>query len=469
MSNRSHVLRRFAAGIGIMALAAAGAFAAAPAANASNPTASTSDIQGTTGTLTIHKHAGDPGAAGDGTPITDAAAIAALGQGLSGVQFSVQRVSYSGTPIDLTTAAGWDQIQSATPQNVASAPFSLAAGTAAATDTTGQAVVSNLPYGLYLVTETSPGANAIVSPVQPFLVSVPYPNQGTWLYDVHVYPKNKLNTTTPTKTVAAPAAPGLGSTIVWTVNAPIPALAAGDTYRSFSITDTLDPRLTYVGVVVQVDGTTLTANTDYTVAGNTTITFTTAGLAKLAGATAVTAAITTTVTSLGADGVIPNTAVVNTNGSDRTTNTPQTNWGPLKIVKQDATTSDTLEGAVFEVYDAKNGTKVAGPVTTDVDGQIFIDGLWAGNDATKSTDYWLKETQAPAGYVLPADPWTPVTVVAAGETSPTTVTIANTQQIGPALPLTGGAGSLLFTVIGGALALAGVGAIIGRRVLARRR
>jgi fimbrial isopeptide formation D2 family protein/LPXTG-motif cell wall-anchored protein len=467
MTSRSLGLRKLAAGLGVAALAALGALAVSPAANAAD-TLSPSNITGTTGSITIHKHAGDPGAAGDGTQITDPAKIAALGQGLEGVQFSVQRVSANGTPIDLTTAAGWDQAKTATPANVSSAPFSLAAGTTATTDASGQAVVSDLPYGLYLVTETSSGPNPIVSPVQPFLVSVPYPNQGTWLYNVHVYPKNKLNTTEPTKTVADPKAPVLGSQIVWTVNAPIPALAAGDTYRSFSITDNLDPRLTYVGAVVKIDGTTLAEGTDYTVSGNTVITFTATGLGKLAGKTAVTADITTTVASLGADGQILNTAVVNTNGSDRTTNTPQTNWGPLKVVKQDGNTKNTLQGAIFEVYDAKNGTKVAGPVTTDANGQILIDGLWVGNNDVKSKDYWLKETQAPAGYVLPADPWTQVTVTANGQADPTSITISNTQQFGPNLPLTGGAGSTLFAVIGGLLVVAGVSAILVRRVRARR-
>ncbi|VXB47711.1 Fimbrial subunit type 1 [Microbacterium sp. 8M] len=467
MTSRSLGLRKLAAGLGVAALAALGALAVSPAANAAD-TLSPSNITGTTGSITIHKHAGDPGAAGDGTQITDPAKIAALGQGLEGVQFSVQRVSANGTPIDLTTAAGWDQAKTATPANVSSAPFSLGTGTTATTDASGQAVVSDLPYGLYLVTETSSGPNPIVSPVQPFLVSVPYPNQGTWLYNVHVYPKNKLNTTEPTKTVADPKAPVLGSQIVWTVDAPIPALAAGDTYRSFSITDNLDSRLTYVGAVVKIDGTTLAEGTDYTVSGNTVITFTATGLGKLAGKTAVTADITTTVTSLGADGQILNTAVVNTNGSDRTTNTPQTNWGPLKVVKQDGNTKNTLQGAIFEVYDAKNGTKVAGPVTTDANGQILIDGLWVGNNDVKSKDYWLKETQAPAGYVLPADPWTQVTVTANGQADPTSITISNTQQFGPNLPLTGGAGSTLFAVIGGLLVVAGVSAILVRRVRARR-
>ena len=149
MTSRSLGLRKLAAGLGVAALAALGALAVSPAANAAD-TLSPSNITGTTGTLTIHKHAGDPGAAGDGTQITDPAKIAALGQGLQGVQFSVQRVSANGTPIDLTTAAGWDQAKSATPANVSSAPFSLGTGTTATTDASGQAVVSNLPYGLYL-------------------------------------------------------------------------------------------------------------------------------------------------------------------------------------------------------------------------------------------------------------------------------------------------------------------------------
>lgn len=467
MINGSQRLRRSAASLGIAALIAIASLGAGSAALA-DVTPSPSNIQGSTGTLVIHKHAGDPGAPGDGTQITDPAKITTLGQALSGVQFTVQRVSYAGTPIDLTSSSGWDQSQNATPASVVAAPYSVGAGVTASTDSGGQAAIPDLPFGLYLVTETSPGVNPIVSPVQPFLVSVPYPDEGTWLYTVHVYPKNKLNDTTPTKSVAAPDAPVLGSRIVWTVNAPIPPLSAGDTYRSFSVTDTLDPRLSYVGVVVKLDGATLTPAADYIVSGATTITFTSAGLAKLAGKTAVSAELTTTVSSLGADGIIPNTAVVTTNGSARTTNTPQTKWGPLAVVKRDAATQNTLAGAVFEIYDAKNGTKVAGPFTTDSGGRFDIDGLWVGNDAAASKDYWVKETRAPAGYVLPADPWTKATVVAQGTASPATLSISNTQQIGPNLPLTGGAGSILFVVLGSALALAGVGAIVVRRVLASR-
>lgn len=55
---------------------------------------------------------------------------------------------------------------------------------------------TDLPLGLYLVVETQSPAS-VTTRCKPFLVSVPMPRIGTtkpgeeWLYDVHVYPKNK--------------------------------------------------------------------------------------------------------------------------------------------------------------------------------------------------------------------------------------------------------------------------------------
>ena len=56
----------------------------------------------------------------------------------------------------------------------------------------------NLPLGLYLVMETK-SPDQVTTPCKPFLVSVPMTRVGTtntlsdWLYDVHVYPKNKTS------------------------------------------------------------------------------------------------------------------------------------------------------------------------------------------------------------------------------------------------------------------------------------
>lgn len=57
---------------------------------------------------------------------------------------------------------------------------------------------SKLPLGLYLVMETN-SPDQVTTPCEPFLVSVPMTRVGAtnplsdWLYDVHVYPKNKTS------------------------------------------------------------------------------------------------------------------------------------------------------------------------------------------------------------------------------------------------------------------------------------
>lgn len=75
------------------------------------------------------------------------------------------------------------------------------------TDQNGEAVFDkvtvngqeeNLPLGMYLVIETD-SPDQVTTPCEPFLVSVPMTRvatdnkQADWLYDVHVYPKNKTN------------------------------------------------------------------------------------------------------------------------------------------------------------------------------------------------------------------------------------------------------------------------------------
>ncbi|WP_336661267.1 SpaH/EbpB family LPXTG-anchored major pilin [Leucobacter sp. USHLN154] len=473
-------LRRALAAVGAFALALLGTVAVASAAQATDPP-DISNIVGTSGSLTIHKHAGDPGTAGDGGVITSPDSVDALGEGLDGVQFSLQRVTFAGKPIDLTTADGWDQAQDATPANAGTAPYGLVAASTPSVTTAGGglAVADDLPYGLYLVTETDAGPNPIVSPVQPFLVSVPYPEaaDSSWLYDVHVYPKNKLNATEPTKTVAAPEGLVLGSTVKWTVTAPIPELGVGDTYRKFIVTDQLDPRLTLSGVAVSLDGEALALGTDYTLqpaslpatnGPNAVVTLTPAGLEQLAGKTAVTVELSTQVASLGSGetgGKVQNKAVVNVNDSVRETDRPQTNWGPLQIVKTAAQEPNrTLSRAEFTLHETKGGPEVSGVglLTSDSDGIVSVAGLWVGNGATLSKNYWVRETQAPAGYVLPSGDaaWTEVTVNAGDLASVVSVSIQNTQQRGPNLPLTGSSGGTVFMAGGAALLLIAIGSAL---------
>ena len=463
--------RRALALVGVAALALIGTAGIGSAAFAADelpavPAPSISNITGTMGSLTIHKHSGDPGAAGDGSVITDPAKITALGAGLVGVDFNVQRVAKSGVPIDLTTAAGWDAAQLVTPGNVMAAPYSFSSTTSVTTGAGGVVTVPDLPYGLYYVTETDPGDNSVVSQVAPFLVSIPYPvaSDSSWLYNVHVYPKNKLNTTVPTKTVSGPTAPVLGSTVTWTVTAPIQALGAGDTYRSFVISDLLDPRLELTGIVVKIDGDVIGVDpvTGYTPSGagqTVIVTLNTDARMDLVAGENVTVEYTTKVVSLGDNGLIDNTGLVYVNDTTKETDHPRTNWGPLTITKKAAQEPNrTLQGAEFTLHETKGGP-VVGTYTTNSSGQIVIDGLYVGSGTDVTQDYWLHETKAPAGYALPLGDaaWTMVTVDAAGASDPTMLTINNTQQNGPNLPLTGSSGTTMFMLGGLALLLAAGG------------
>lgn len=60
------------------------------------------------------------------------------------------------------------------------------------TDNAGIAKFDNLALGFYVVVETTT-PDKVTTPVKPFIVSVPMTTKDgdNWLYDVHVYPKNK--------------------------------------------------------------------------------------------------------------------------------------------------------------------------------------------------------------------------------------------------------------------------------------
>lgn len=137
----------------------------------------------------------------------------------------------------------------------------------------------------------------------------------------------------------------------------------------------------------------------------------------------------------------------------------------MELTKTSAIEGLTLKGAEFELWTAKADGSIgeavkdqAGKVKTYVtgdDGKLKIDGIWTGTDDQVTAFYYLKETKAPAGYVLPSDPTTKVLIHAGGTTEPAKVTVKNEQQNGPNLPLTGSAGAVMLLAIGAALVLGG--------------
>ena len=439
----------------------------------------------TTGSITVHKFerpATPTGLPNNGTSVdtTDLTALA-------GVEFTIEQVN----TIDLSTNAGWDAAHNLSsifdPANaeasIIGAGYTLGTAQAKTTDTAGTAGFTGLPVGLYLVTETNYPAG--VTPSAPFLVSVPLTdpdNKDNWIYDVHVYPKNSI--TGAEKTVTDAPDVKLGDQIDFTITGDIPNETTIDGYK---IVDVLDQKLTYIGAsATLVDGTPLTAGTDYTVtfdaATNTvSVIFTDAGLAKLAAHTdtRVQVIVNTTVNTIGE---IENEALVYPNAASFTIAPGQpggpivtppvvTKWGEMTLQKVNENGA-ALAGAAFSVYtneaDAQAGTN---PVdlngqtvfTVAADGTLTISGLrysdWANGAAVApgSPDYrtyYLVETTAPTGYELLAEP---VSFLI----NSTTTTVGIDLEVknipsnsGFELPLTGGVGTgILYAA--GALLVAG--------------
>lgn len=129
----------------------------------------------------------------------------------------------------------------------------------------------------------------------------------------------------------------------------------------------------------------------------------------------------------------------------------------INVLKQDADTQKALPDAVFELHkDSATGNVVA-TLTTGQDGKVSVDGLAAGT-------YYLVETAAPEGYQLDATP-IEVVITASSDDNATadslivSKTIDNTKT--PALPVTGGAGTVAITAAGVVL-VAGAAMLIVR-------
>lgn len=130
----------------------------------------------------------------------------------------------------------------------------------------------------------------------------------------------------------------------------------------------------------------------------------------------------------------------------------------VSVVKQDADTQEPLQNAKFDLRKDTPAGDVVGVLTTGQDGTASIDGLAAGT-------YYLVETDAPEGYQLDATP-IEVRIEALTDENATAAdlvhnvpTITNTKT--PALPVTGGAGTVAITAAGVVL-VAGAAMLIVR-------
>ena len=162
-------------------------------------------ITGTTGSITITKYEynGTQGGVANGsTNVT----IPADAKVLAGVEFSLYKVAdeaqmkayYNGTgDSELTVASFVSGTSGAyTVKDITGNTVSAATETGT-TGTNGVVTFSDLPLGLYVVIETK-APDKVVTPCEPFLVSVPMTINSEWVYDINVYPKNSTSEGTVT-------------------------------------------------------------------------------------------------------------------------------------------------------------------------------------------------------------------------------------------------------------------------------
>ena len=525
--NASTLGRRAAAAAGVLTLAFLGLAPSAVATETPNYGNIKTEVKGS---LAIHKHL-TGGGKDIGTPTGTAQNADDKGPAVEGVVFTAYPITDINLkdPAGWDTIS--DLSKAGVPDSACTNPAAPTLGAhkfgtpkvSPATNNEGLATITDMPVQAYLVCETTTPGN-IVQKAKPFVVTVPHPNtaagaDGQWIYDVHVYPKNEAISVEKSIQEQKLNGYGVGSLIKFPVSSTAPTLDAKSFYKYFQLKDTLDDRLSEVTATeVSLEGATLQP-TDYQVDTNgqtVTVTFTAEGLKKIKAAPGkkVSAVFQGKVTEA-RNGAITNRAQVISdtvyaeqpptpeeppaNPNDPpTSNEVTSRWGDLLIKKvdnhQQGQDKAGLQGAQFQLYKAKNAyantctkDKEGDPIaingettlTTDAQGAINVKGLFIsdsidGADRDNQKDatarcYVLVETKAPAGYVLPAGDGavTPVKIEV-GAVTTDNVTIENTKQSVPGLPLTGANGMLILTASGAALLMIAVGSVLVARYRERK-
>lgn len=268
-----------------------------------------------------------------------------------------------------------------------------------------------------------------------------------------------------------------GQSVPFTITSTVPTYPSNAINKRFAISDTMSSGLALnngIAVTISKQGDepqdiTLTAGADYTLTPTESlngkafeIVFNYDEIAQYAGRQIVVSYSATLRDD--AVSIENNQATVEFSRDPNTENSYETKDDEEKlytytinVLKQDADTQKALPDAVFELHkDSATGNVVA-TLTTGQDGKVSVEGLAAGI-------YYLVETDAPDGYQLDA---TPIEVVITASTADNATadslivskTIDNTKT--PALPVTGGAGTVAVTAAGVVL-VAGAAMLIVR-------
>ena len=300
----------------------------------------------------------------------------------------------------------------------------------------------------------------------------------------------------------------VGDKVTFTLTSKVPDTSEFDHY-TFKLLDTMSQGLTFNGdAEITIGGTKLAAGTDYTMTppstdNNNTVTFDLSTYIKPeSGTSAAKAGDTITVTY---------SATLNEKAETRTTGNGNPNSakvqytnGPNTTDFGESTPSEThtytfgfdlkkvdgdnraLAGAKFSLY-KKGSTEAIQFVTADGGAYRVATNADAGEKVTEvetpengiikftgldDGEYTLKETQAPTDYNKAADTEIKITTKYGTDGTLDTWTVTNkgndgfvtiVNRKGTLLPSTGGMGTIVFTVAGAAVVIAGVAWTIARR------
>jgi fimbrial isopeptide formation D2 family protein/LPXTG-motif cell wall-anchored protein len=349
----------------------------------------------------------------------------------------------------------------------------------------GTSATVTLPAGLYLFVDAdySAGTNKDATPSIAILVGSGNVENGVLnpLTEATVDIKNQ--TTAVTKKVNGKDAitASAGQRVAYTITSKVPQNTQYYSDYGYTYTDTPSAGQTVVfdSLKVTVADKALTKDTDYTVAKNEdgTFTVTISSIKKQPAGAVITVTYNATVTSEEAAGnkAVTNTVVLSDNGAEATDSTSITN-GQFPFTKTDAQ-GNALAGAEFKI-EGQSGTSTPSTATaiSDSNGTVTFKGLADGT-------YKVTETNVPAGFqqnlkaaftvaiangkavkYAGADIWG---LAPSAEVSGNyTYKVKNVKNV-TQLPLTGAAGTTLFTVV--ALLVAGAGVAVALKSRQRMR
>ena len=349
----------------------------------------------------------------------------------------------------------------------------------------GTSATVTLPAGLYLFVDAdySAGTNKDATPSIAILVGSGNVENGVLnpLTEATVDIKNQ--TTAVTKKVNGKDAitASAGQRVAYTITSKVPQNTQYYSDYGYTYTDTPSAGQTvdFDSLKVTVADKVLTKDTDYTVAKNEdgTFTVTISSIKKQPAGAVITVTYNATVTSEEAAGnkAVTNTVVLSDNGAEATDSTFITN-GQFSFTKTDAQ-GNALAGAEFKI-EGQSGTSTPSTATaiSDSNGTVTFKGLADGT-------YKVTETNVPAGFQQNLKAAFTVTIAngkavkyagadiwglapSAEVSGNYTYKVKNVKNV-TQLPLTGAAGTTLFTVV--ALLVAGAGVAVALKSRQRMR